>query len=481
MNGAQSGRFARYASLVTFGLSLVAAVVVSAASTLVDAVRAELVLATGIAAVLISAARGLYRTRMVPDVTSMSQRLAASAVLGAAFVLLGSEFAGQEGIDPAEFLWMTAAAFASAFIGMFAGSQTLKRLWRKGQIRSRAVVVGTGRLTNELLLELRHRRTYGVDIVGIAHVGLPDETAASVHADVPHVALDDLPELVRNTAADRVIIGPSSADEKQLVSAARWAANEGIPVFVVPRLFEMGVGLDSLSPDRIRGYPLIRVQRSAHPRVALLMKRGLDVAVSGTALALLSPLMVLCAVAVKLSSRGPIFFSQDRIGKDGRPIVIAKFRSMTMSETSDVEWTAEQRVTRVGSVLRRTSLDELPQLFSILRGDMSLVGPRPERPAFVREFAALYADYDARHRMHVGLTGLAQVVGLVGDTSIEERIKYDNLYIDQWSFGGDLQILVKTAWAVLRQPAKKREQKELESALSTLPPTPSTARAEQAG
>ena len=178
--------------------------------------------------------------------------------------------------------------------------------------------------------------------------------------------------------------------------------------------------------------------------------------------------MALCAIAVRVSSPGPILFSQDRVGKDGKPIKVSKFRSMQVNEVSDTEWTAEDRITPIGSFLRRSSLDELPQLFAILRGDMSLVGPRPERPAFVKHFSLEYDGYDDRHRMRVGLTGLSQIIGLVGDTSIEERIKYDNLYIDQWSFGSDLQIIVKTAGAVLRQPAKKRAQQELEAVFSHL-------------
>ncbi len=467
-NESGNDRISRYVSLVTFGLSLAFALAISALSITLDFVRAELVLATALGAVLISAVRGLFRTRMVPDVTSMGLRLSQSSLIAAAGVLIISEFIGQSGFGPAEFFFVLVLSLIASTMGMYVGSQTLKSMWRRGIGRSRAIVVGTGRLTDELLLELRHRRTYGVDIVGIAYPGSLDVVGPD-NADLVHRRLAELADLVSLTHADRVIIGPSVDEDRELVRAARLVASQGTAVFVVPRLFEMGVGLDSLSPDRVRGYPLVRVQRSAHPRVALQMKRAFDVGVSGTAIAVLSPIMAVCALLVKTTSDGPVLFSQERIGQYGKPITVSKFRSMTGSETSDVEWTAEQRVTLVGAFLRRFSLDELPQLFSIFRGDMSLVGPRPERPAFVEKFAGEYPDYDERHRMRAGLTGLAQIVGLVGDTSIAERLKYDNLYIDQWSFGTDLQILVKTAWAVLRQPAKKREQTELARALATAP------------
>jgi lipopolysaccharide/colanic/teichoic acid biosynthesis glycosyltransferase len=197
----------------------------------------------------------------------------------------------------------------------------------------------------------------------------------------------------------------------------------------------------------------------------------IDLAVSGTALVLLSPVMLVAALAVRLTSPGPILFTQDRIGQDGKLIVVPKFRSMAdvPKSESDNEWTSDKRVTPVGNFLRRTAIDELPQLFLIFKGDMSLVGPRPERPSFVEQFADQYPDYQHRHRMTVGLTGLAQVAGLVGDTSIAERVKYDNIYIDQWTLGMDLQIIFKTVWSILRQSEYKARQQELEHVLEQTP------------
>ncbi|MCP4222438.1 MAG: sugar transferase [Actinomycetia bacterium] len=206
------------------------------------------------------------------------------------------------------------------------------------------------------------------------------------------------------------------------------------------------------------------------------MKRLFDLAVSLGLLLVATPVIALAAVLVKVTSRGPVLYTQERVGQHGRPIVIRKFRSMTVSANGDTEWTADARVTLVGRWLRRLNIDELPQLYSVVRGDMSLVGPRPERPLFVKRFASTIADYDDRHRMPVGITGLAQIVGLRGDTSIAERIKYDNLYIDQWSFGADLQILARTVSAILQQKTTTRHAIELEEALEEGAVGPGTDR-----
>jgi len=189
---------------------------------------------------------------------------------------------------------------------------------------------------------------------------------------------------------------------------------------------------------------------------------------SALALTLLSPVLFVAAIAVKATSPGGLLFWQERVGLSGEPIRIPKFRSMSNSDTSDFEWTADDRTTAVGRFLRRSAIDELPQLWSVLRGDMSLVGPRPERPAFVTQFSAEHVEYASRHRMRAGLTGLAQIAGLRGDTSISERAKFDNLYIDQWSLTGDFLIMVRTIGAVIGERSRSQAQLDLEEAFSSI-------------
>jgi exopolysaccharide biosynthesis polyprenyl glycosylphosphotransferase len=180
----------------------------------------------------------------------------------------------------------------------------------------------------------------------------------------------------------------------------------------------------------------------------MVSKRAFDIAFSSAALVLLFPVMVLIAIAVKLSSRGPLFFMQDRVGLNGDIFKMYKFRTMRVSTTaeSDTRWTSsnDSRRTTIGAFLRKTSLDELPQFFNVLKGDMSVVGPRPERPYFVDKFAAEVPSYNARHYLKVGITGWAQVNGWRGDTSIEKRVEHDLYYLHNWSLMIDLRIVLLT-------------------------------------
>jgi lipopolysaccharide/colanic/teichoic acid biosynthesis glycosyltransferase len=169
-------------------------------------------------------------------------------------------------------------------------------------------------------------------------------------------------------------------------------------------------------------------------------------------------------VAVKLSSPGPVLFRQRRIGQAGREILVPKFRSLRVNHQSDTQWSVDDdpRVTSVGRLLRRTSIDELPQLWSVLKGDMSLVGPRPERPLFVRRFSSDVDGYRDRHRLPVGLTGWAQVHGLRGDTSIGRRARYDNQYIEHWTLWRDLVIITRTVTEVFREALKNGRSRSRE-------------------
>lgn len=183
-------------------------------------------------------------------------------------------------------------------------------------------------------------------------------------------------------------------------------------------------------------------------------KRLLDILVSGTLLLLVSPLLLVCAVTLRLSDGPGVVFRQERIGRDGRPFTLLKFRTHRPVDEheSATRWSVanEHEMRRFCRMLRRTSLDELLQLWNVLRGDMSLVGPRPERPFFVAQFSETYPGYATRHRMRTGITGLAQVHGLRGDTSIEDRARFDNAYIDDWSLWQDVCILLRTAVTLVR-------------------------------
>jgi exopolysaccharide biosynthesis polyprenyl glycosylphosphotransferase len=185
-----------------------------------------------------------------------------------------------------------------------------------------------------------------------------------------------------------------------------------------------------------------------------VLKRSFDLIFSAFALLVLSPFLITIGLLVKLSSPGPILFRQERVGRHGEHFTLLKFRTMHCSspEDSDTIWTVrnDPRCTAIGGFLRRFSLDELPQLFNVIRGDMSVVGPRPERPHFVARFRENYQKYNMRHCCRVGMTGWAQVNGLRGDTSISDRLRYDLYYIYNWSFTLDIQIIARTMFTVLK-------------------------------
>lgn len=192
---------------------------------------------------------------------------------------------------------------------------------------------------------------------------------------------------------------------------------------------------------------------SPHPP-GRVRKQALDLVVAVPALLVAAPLLTACALAVRCTDGPGVLFRQERIGQDGRPFVLLKFRTLRPVDAheSATLWSIanDDRMGAVGRMLRRTSLDELPQLWNVVRGDMSLVGPRPERPHFVQKFSRSYPRYAARHRMPGGVTGLAQVHGLRGDTSIEDRARFDNHYIDSWSLWQDVRIILRTAASLFR-------------------------------
>lgn len=259
---------------------------------------------------------------------------------------------------------------------------------------------------------------------------------------------------------EEVVIAFASAPHEQIVDAIRAAQHAGARVWLVPRMFDT-VGMHARI-EHLGGLPLM-VLRHVDPRGwQFVLKGALDRVAAGLALLLLSPVFLVLTVLVRASSPGPIFFAQERIGRDGVPFDCLKFRSMRPPRDSDADFVRTEgaapggvegvdRRTRIGKIMRQTSLDELPQLINVLRGDMSLVGPRPEQPEYVDLFAAQIRRYGERHRVKAGLTGWAQVNGLRGQTPIADRAEWDNYYIENWSLRLDIKIVFLTCIAVLKR------------------------------
>jgi exopolysaccharide biosynthesis polyprenyl glycosylphosphotransferase len=247
-----------------------------------------------------------------------------------------------------------------------------------------------------------------------------------------------------------VIIAKPEASHQEILSIITRCEREKVSIKVFPNVFQ--IMASEVSIGDLNGLPLLTVRDIALRGWRLALKRGLDIVGSGLALLFLSPIMMLVAVLIKLDSSGPVFYIQERMGLDARPFPMLKFRSMR----SDAEahtgpvWATENdpRRTRIGAFIRRFSIDEFPQFINVLLGEMSLVGPRPERPAFVEQFKKSIPRYMDRHREKSGMTGWAQVNGLRGDTSIIERTKYDLWYIENWSLLLDMKIMARTVVSV---------------------------------
>jgi exopolysaccharide biosynthesis polyprenyl glycosylphosphotransferase len=322
---------------------------------------------------------------------------------------------------------------------------------RTGWVGYRTLVVGGGAFSHRIVCSLDEHPDYGLNVLGYVDE-LPSPIA---HGPVGWVQLgyvDDLLMVVRRLQIEVVVVGYGVARDIDTATVLRDPHGPRPSVLVVPRLFEVG-GRWAMQ-DRIGAIPVIRLRPAQLTGVRWRLKRAFDVAVAGIALVALSPVLAAVALAVRGEGGPGVIFRQIRVGREGQLFEVLKFRSMRPADPgeSDVRWSIarDDRVGPVGRFIRRTSLDELPQLFNILRGDMTIVGPRPERPHFVEQFSGALPHYGYRHRVPVGLTGLAQVSGLRGDTSIDERARYDNYYIENWSLWLDIKVILRTVRQVIR-------------------------------
>jgi len=322
------------------------------------------------------------------------------------------------------------------------------RLRRRGVGTERVLLVGTGAGSELLIQRMTMFPQYGFHVCGVVDDRLDAGTSFAGAAVLGRVA--ELPELIREQRADQVFLALPDASHEQLLHLIKTCDDQQVDFKLVPDLLE--VMSSRVATDVLDGLPLIGIRRNRLQGSAATLKRSIDVGASALALLLLSPLMLLVAVLIRLTSAGPILFRQERVGLHGRPFSLYKFRSMVPdaeSQTGPVFASRnDERRTLVGRVIRRLSLDELPQLYNVLRGDMSLVGPRPERPFFVERFGAEVPRYLERHQVRPGIAGWAQVNDLRGDTSIADRTIYDIYYAENWSLVLDLKILLLTLYRI---------------------------------
>jgi len=314
-------------------------------------------------------------------------------------------------------------------------------LTARGVGRKKVLLVGGGEVGRMILQKIRHSPRLGYEVVGFVN----GEEGGEVMGVPVLGQAEDLPALIEDQGIEEVIIGLPEASHEEILDIISLCERERVGIKVFPDVFQ--IMASEVSIGDLGGLPLLTMRDVALRGWRLTVKRIMDVVISAAALVLLSPLMLFTAVLIKLDSEGPVFFVQERMGLDARPFPMLKFRSMRKdAEAQGPGWTTKDdpRRTRLGAIIRKLSVDELPQLINVLLGDMSLVGPRPEQPAYVEQFRRSIPRYMDRHREKAGITGWAQVNGLRGDTSIAERTKYDLWYIENWSLWLDIKILIRT-------------------------------------
>jgi exopolysaccharide biosynthesis polyprenyl glycosylphosphotransferase len=302
---------------------------------------------------------------------------------------------------------------------------------------------------NTILQTVRHSPRLGYQVVGFID---NDPDLKDVDGIPVLGSIEALAPAIRDTRADEVIIALPHAPHQEVLDIVSRCDGQTVDVKVFPDLFQ--IMASEVTIGDLDGLPLVSIRDVALRGWRLTLKRAVDLIFSALALIVLSPFMLLTALLIRLDSEGPVFYAQERVGLDGVVFPCVKFRTMRRDAENDTGpvWATrnDHRRTRLGSLLRRFSIDELPQFINVLFGQMSVVGPRPERPVFVEQFKQSLPRYMERHREKAGLTGWAQVNGYRGDTSIEERTRYDLWYVENWSLLLDFKIMFKTAWEVLR-------------------------------
>ncbi|MDO4484932.1 MAG: undecaprenyl-phosphate glucose phosphotransferase [Clostridia bacterium] len=344
-------------------------------------------------------------------------------------------------------------SFVALELAFIIGKYTLMRLLFN-RMRARGVnlkhvlIIGTGRLAVQYAEDLANESTLGMKVRGFV--------GSSQQGAMPYLGgFDSLDELLKDTTIDEAVIALDMDDIPSIRDIIMTCDKNGVRYFVVPFYNDLIPGHPVI--ETIGRSKLINMRANKLENIGFAaIKRAFDIVASGLGLLVLSPLMAAIAIGVKLSSPGPILFRQTRVGFRKKEFQMLKFRSMRVNSEQDTAWStnADNRKTKFGSIIRKCSLDELPQLINVLKGDMSLVGPRPELPHFVEQFRETVPLYMVKHQVRPGITGWAQVNGYRGDTSIEKRIEMDLWYIDQWSIGLDLKILLMTVFGGMMNQEK---------------------------
>jgi len=389
----------------------------------------------------------LYRPRRIGSRLSEIADIAkASSLAALVLVTIMTFFFREYEFSRVVIVYFWLFSIAAVSFARYVFREALRVARRRGYQQRYAVVVGSGELAQHVIERLRARPDTGIRVVGLI------SDAKEGAGGVPWLgAYADLAALLAARPVDHVIVALMHEDAARLPGLLEAIGDEPVTIHVVPDLFRFTSLRGGI--EEFEGVPFVHLRESPLHGWNAVVKRVFDLVFAAAVLVSLSPLYALLAAAVRLTSPGPVLFRQDRMGLDGQSFQMLKFRTMRVGaeKHSGPVWAqaGDTRRTAIGAFLRRFSLDELPQFVNVLRGEMSVVGPRPERPVFVERFRQTVPGYMLRHKVKSGVTGWAQINGLRGNTSLERRIEYDIQYIERWSFWLDLKIIAMTVVRVL--------------------------------
>ncbi len=390
--------------------------------------------------------RGLYQPRrtgsLLREIGSVISAMTVTLV-----VILAADAISRTFLSRVVIVTFWGLSISSVVAARMAGRAVLRHLRRKGHNLRYVLLVGAGRLAQQTIESIHGHPEAGLRVVGALSddPAMQGRTLQGVRVLGPYAQVKSA---LAERTVDQVVIALPREDQDLLEKILAELDDEIVTVRLIPDLLHVMTLRSSV--EDLDGLPVINLREGPLVGWAGLQKRALDVVVSAVVLTLSSPLLALIGLSVWASCGRPVLYRQERMGLDGRLFHMLKFRSMCEDSeaASGPVWTVadDPRITRIGAFLRKTSLDELPQLWNVLRGDMSLVGPRPERPVFIDQFRSEIPGYMLRHKVKAGMTGWAQIHGWRGNTSLNERVEHDIYYIQNWSMALDLRILMMTFW-----------------------------------
>lgn len=388
---------------------------------------------------------GLYQSMRVTSIMNEFSKVFRASTLALIIFITLTYLVRENQYSRLVFLYFWVIQFVFIMLSRSFFRKLLRYFRKKGYNQRNIIIVGAGNLGIDLVKRIYAHPEFGLRIVGFLTRD-PEKIGTEIEGVKVLGAYEDIGKMLSSYDIDQVYIALPFDAHERLETILKLIGDSPVDIKVVPDVYQFATL--NTSVEELDGLPILNLQDSPMYGWNMVLKRAMDIVISGLALILLAPLFLLIAIAIKLTSRGPVFYTQERMGMDGKIFNIIKFRTMVCDaeEKTGPVWATpnDNRRTKIGRFLRETSLDELPQLINVLKGDMSIVGPRPERPVFIEEFRKKIPNYMLRHKVKAGITGWAQVNGWRGNTSLEKRIEHDLYYINNWSLAFDIKIMFKT-------------------------------------